>query len=185
MLSTCTRAHTHTRTRARTHTHTHTDIYPPCTVSSSCKSLGTHLHSTGSEKSCREETCFFDYGTFLFSERHLVTCSAEKFENFCFNNNSHFCGIFVGSFKKPQGLGPAPEHFTRVTKGRTRRGMGFFLKLPRCFQGVAEGGNYCFIVSFSELHVIKLCCLYACLIIKVILACCLKKRNQRTQTLPR
>ena len=36
----------------------------------------------------------------------------------------------MGILKKPQGLGPTPEHFTRVTKGRTRRRMGFFLSFP-------------------------------------------------------
>lgn len=84
----------------------------------------------------------------------------------------------MGILKKPQGLGPTPEHFTRVTKGRTRRRMGFFFKLPRCFRGAAEGGNYCFIVSFGEPHIIKLYCFSVCLIIKVI-TCLLFKKKER------
>ena len=103
---------------SHTHTHTHTRVHLAL-----CKSwrMFAHyrlLHITGSEKSCPKETCFFDCGTFLFSKRRLVTCSAETFEN-----DSHWS--HTGSFKKPQGWGPAPEHFTRITKGRTRRGMGF------------------------------------------------------------
>ena len=56
-------------------------------------------------------------------------------------------------------------------------GFFFFLKLPRCFRGAAEGGNYCFIVSFGEPHIIKQYCFSVCLIIKVITCLLFKKKK--------
>lgn len=86
----------------------------------------------------------------------------------------------MGSFKKPQGLGPTPNQFIRITKGGTRRGL-FTLKLPRCFQGAAKGEDYYFIVSLGELHICK-AALFVRLSDYQSNACCLK-RNQRTHNL--
>lgn len=88
------------------------------------------------------------------------------------------------SLKKPQGLDPTLDQFVRITEGGTGCGMFFFLKLPRCFQGAAKGEDYYIIGSLGELHIHK-AVLFASLIIKVILECCLKKRNERTQIPPR
>lgn len=71
------------------------------------------------------------------------------------------------SFKKLQGLGPTQTN--SLDSLRVGPGVGCFSKAPRCFQGAAEGEDYYFIVSLGELHVIKLYCLLACLIIPVIL----------------
>lgn len=60
-------------------------------------------------------------------------------------------------------------------------GWVFFFKLPRSFRGAAEGGNYCFIVSFGEPHIIELYCFSVCLIIKVIT--CLFKKKERSKDL--
>ena len=87
----------------------------------------------------------------------------------------------MGSCKKPQGLGPTPEH--SLESPRVGPGVGwvffFFLKLPRCFRGAAEGGNYCFIVSFGEPHIIKQYCFSVCLIIKVITCLLFKKKRSK------
>lgn len=84
-----------------------------------------------------------------------------------------------GALRNPKAWAPPQNISLESPRVGPGVGWGFFLKLPRCFQGAAEGGNCCFTVPFGELHVIKLCCLYACLIIKVILACCLKKKKSR------
>lgn len=123
----------------------HTHRCPLCTMSSACKSHGAHLHFTGSEKSYRKETCFFDYKIIFFSKTRLLICSVDSFEKCCFDTYSHCCCTLEshGSFKKLQAWAP-PNSLDSL---RVEPGACCFFKAPQMFLGCGKNED-CYFIMF-------------------------------------